>query len=157
VNALRPPSPAAPAGRSSPSPCSPPATWPSAIFKVNDLEPGDTVDGAVTITNTGTRPAVFSLTETATNGFADPTNLEMTVTEGTTTVYTGTFGGLATKTLGTFAAGEARTYRFSATLKATAGDDGHGRAATARYVWNAVQTEAVVVDQPTPPPAAGPD
>ena len=120
----------------------------TAIFAVNNLKPGDTVNGEVTITNTGTLPAVFSVTETASNLFADPTNLQMVVTHGATEIYRGTFGGLTTKNLGRFNAGEARTYRFSTTLKSSATNAEQGKTATATYVWNAVQTDNEVIEQP---------
>lgn len=125
----------------------------AAIFNVVNLKPGDTVNGAVTITNTGSLPAVFSVTETATNGFADKSNLVMTVTQGGTTVYSGQFGSLGTKALGTFAAGEARTYNFSTQLKATAGNDEQGKTANAAYSWDAAQTDPVTVNQPEGAPA----
>ena len=35
------------------------------IFGLTNLKPGDTVNGAVTLTNTGSLPATFSLTEAA--------------------------------------------------------------------------------------------
>ena len=60
----------------------------AAIFNVTNLKPGDTASGDATITNTGSLPAVFSVTETATNGFVDHTNLVMTVTQGSSTVFT---------------------------------------------------------------------
>lgn len=125
----------------------------AAIFNVSNIKPGDAVNGEVTITNTGSLPAVFSVTETATNGFADKTNLVMTVTQGTTTVYTGTFGEMGVKALGTFAAGEARSYRFSATLKASATNAEQGKSATASYSWDAAQTQSVTVNQPADAPA----
>jgi spore coat-associated protein N len=121
----------------------------TAIFAVTNLKPGDTVNGDVTITNTGTLPAVFSLTEAATNGFKNPANLQLSVTQGATTIYSGTFGALGTRALGAFAPGEVRTYRFSTTLSSGAGNDEQNMQANAAYTWNATQTEAVTVEQPT--------
>lgn len=120
----------------------------AAIFNVTNIKPGDTVNGDLTITNTGSLPAVMSVTETATNGFADKTNLVMTITQGTTTVFTGTFGTLGTKALGTFAAGEARLYHFSTTLKASATNLEQGKSANATYSWDGAQTANVTVNQP---------
>lgn len=126
----------------------------AAIFNVTNIKPGDTASGDVTITNTGSLPAVFSVTETATNGFTDKTNLVMTVTQGTTTVWTGTFGTMGTQALGTFAAGEARSYHFSSTLKSTAGNPEQGKSASASYSWDAAQTStASNVNQPAGTPA----
>jgi hypothetical protein len=125
----------------------------AAVFSVSNIKPGDTVNGDVTITNTGSLPAVFAVTETASNGFADKTNLVMTVTQGSTTVYSGTFGAMGTKSLGTFAAGEARTYRFSTQLKSSATNAEQGKSANASYSWDATQTDAVTVNQPADQPA----
>jgi spore coat-associated protein N len=119
-----------------------------AIFDVGNLKPGDVVIGEVTITNTGSLPAVFSLTEvTPSNGFADPNLLTMEVTEGSTVIYSGTFGGLGTKPLGTFAANQAKTYKFTTTLSPTAGNAEQGKTASAGYTWDSVQTSPVTVDQ----------
>lgn len=119
-----------------------------AIFDVTNLKPGDVVVGEVTITNSGSLPAIFSLTEvTPSNGFATPANLTMKVTEGTNVIYDGTFGGLGTKPIGTFTAGQAKTYKFTTTLKASAGNEEQGKTATAGYTWDSVQTAPVTVDQ----------
>lgn len=126
----------------------------AAIFNVTNLKPGDTASGDVTITNTGSLPAVFAVTETATNGFTDKTNLVMTVTQGTSTVFTGTFGTMGTQSLGTFAAGEARTYHFSTNLKSAANNTEQGKSASASYSWDASQTStASNVNQPAGTPA----
>ena len=121
----------------------------AAIFNVNNIKPGDTVNGDVTITNNGTLPEVMSLTEsTGGNGFADPTNLVLTVTQvgGTGNVYSGTFGSMGTKALGTFNPNEARTYRFSVTLKSTATNLEQGKSASSTYTWDGAQTGAVVTN-----------
>ena len=54
----------------------------NAIFNLSNLKPGDTVNGKVTITNSGTLAAAFSLSENAVNGFADKDNLSLTITQG---------------------------------------------------------------------------
>ena len=67
-----------------------------AILNLTNIKPGDTINGALTITNTGSLPADFSLTETiSANGFAD-SYLSLTITNTTTNtpVFTGTFGAL---------------------------------------------------------------
>jgi hypothetical protein len=118
----------------------------AAIFNVNNIKPGDTVNGDVTITNTGTLPEVMTLTETGTNGFTDKTNLVLTVTQGSTTVYSGAFAAMGAKSLGTFNPAEARTYRFSVTLKSTAGNAEQGKSASATYTWDGAQTAAVTTN-----------
>ncbi len=91
-----------------------------------------------------TRPATFTLTEkNDTNAFAAG-SLDLKIddiTGGTTTnVYTGDFGSVSSKSLGTFAPGAAHTYRFTVTLDSTAGNADQGKSATADYEWTAVQS-----------------
>jgi spore coat-associated protein N len=113
-----------------------------AIFSGSDLKPGESVSGEVTITNDGSLPAEFTLTElAAANGFATPSLLNLTITDGTTTYFDGTFGTIATPIdLGEFAARDQRTFTFTATLSATADNAEQGKTATAEYRWDAVQT-----------------
>jgi spore coat-associated protein N len=127
----------------------------AAIFNMSNLKPGDTVNGSVTIKNTGSLPAAFTLSELeADNGFVDDDNLKLTVTAADgETVFDGTFGTLGQKPLGTFAAAEAETFTFSVELAQTAGNAEQGRTATAIYQWDAVQTDAVTIDQPAGVPA----
>jgi spore coat-associated protein N len=68
-----------------------------AIFELVDLKPGDTVNGYLTVTNTGSLPARFSRTEASSANALTGGNLTLTVTNTTTdtVVYDGTFGGLA--------------------------------------------------------------
>jgi len=123
----------------------------AAIFMLDNLKPGDTLTGTVTIKNTGSLPATFKLTESAaTTQFGSL--LTMVVAEGAAPpVYTGTFGGLATKALGTAAwtAGETHTYTFAVTLAASAGDEFQGKVAGATYTWDSVQTAGETKSTPT--------
>lgn len=118
----------------------------AAIFGLTDLKPGDTLHGDLTITNTGSLPAAFRLTETvSTNAFSDDL-LALTITDTTTgsTVYSGTFGGLEDGTandLGTYAPGGTGSYRFTVTLSKDATNAEQGRSAGASYQWDAVQLD----------------
>jgi hypothetical protein len=128
----------------------------AAIFNVNNIKPGDTVVGEVKITNTGTLPANFSLTETvAANTFVNKSMLQLVVSDATGTIYSGAFGSLgSTKSVGTtLKAGEARTYKFAVTLSPDATNDEQGKSASATYTWDAVQTSAVTVTQGADTPA----
>jgi spore coat-associated protein N len=123
-----------------------------AIFDLDNLKPGDTLNGTLTITNTGSLPAAFSLTETSSsNAFsADLLTLRITNTTTGTTVYDGTFGGLvdgAQNELGTYAAGDANTYQFTVTLDAAAGNSEQGKSATATYQWDSVQLDPTTYNQ----------
>ncbi|MBM9460049.1 hypothetical protein JK386_09045 [Nocardioides sp. zg-536] len=123
-----------------------------AIFELKDIKPGDTVNGTLELTNTGTLPANFSLTEvSSTNGFTGD-NLSLSITDTTTktVIYDGTFGGLvdgAKKTLGTWAAGDAHTYTFSVTLDQATSNDDQGKSASAAYTWDAVQLTGETTNQ----------
>ena len=123
-----------------------------AILNLTNIKPGDTVNGALTITNTGSLAADFALTETSsTNGFAD-NYLTLTITNSTTgtSVYSGTFGGLvdgAKTPLGSIAAGVANTYTFSVHLDDTAPNSQQGKTATAAYQWDSVQQSATTTNQ----------
>lgn len=130
-----------------------------AIFKMDNLKPGDTVSGTVTITNTGSMPSTFTLKETATNGFTKPENLTLTITDVTTAekIWSGTLGTMGSDELGTWAAGEAHTFEFSAALALSAGNEEQGKTATASYTWNGVQVDnGVHYDAPVTQPTATP-
>lgn len=124
----------------------------AAIFNVTNIKPGDTVTGSVTITNTGTLPATFSVTETDTGNFVDRSLLTMTITQAGKSIYSGPFGGASVNSaetidLGTFQKAEARTYEYTVKLAQSAGNAEQGKSANAAYAWNATQTTAVTVAQ----------
>lgn len=124
----------------------------AAIFDLANLKPGDTLNGSLTLTNTGSLPAAFSLTETtSTNGFSGD-NLSLTVVNNTTgaSVYSGTFGGLVdgTKTdLGVVQPGVANNFTFTVKLAASAPNADQGKAASAAYQWDSVQLAGDTFDQ----------
>ncbi len=123
-----------------------------AILNLTDIKPGDTINGALTITNTGSLPADFTLTETSSaNGFAD-NYLTLTITNTTTNtqVFNGTFGALVdgTKTpLGSALAGVANNYTFSVHLDDKAPNSQQGKTASAAYQWDSVQQAATTTNQ----------
>lgn len=123
-----------------------------AIFDLTNMKPGDILNGSLILTNTGSLPAAFSLTEvSSSNGFTE-SNLTLTITDPALTapVYTGTFGGLtdgAAKALGTFEAGEVHTYNFSVKLAQATPNTDQGKTATAVYQWNSTQLDATTYDQ----------
>ncbi len=123
-----------------------------AILNLTNIKPGDTVNGALTITNTGSLAADFSLTETSSaNGFSD-NYLTLTITNTTTgaSVYSGTFGGLvdgAKTPLGAVAPGVANSYSFSVHLADDAPNSQQGKTASAAYQWDSVQQSATTTNQ----------
>lgn len=114
----------------------------SVAFSRTNLKPGDVVTGKVTITNSGTLPAWFSITETeGDNTFIDESLLTLAIKDGTDTVYSGELGAAGTKpVLLPFLAGEARTFEFTVTLNALAGNAEQGKSAATSYAFNSVQS-----------------
>lgn len=124
----------------------------AAIFSLSNIKPGDTVNGTLTITNTGSLPASFGLTETSSvNGFGSgDLSLVITNTTTSTVVYSGEFGGLednARQSLGVVQPGVANSYRFSVTLADNAPNTDQGKTATAGYAWDSVQQSGTTTNQ----------
>ena len=123
-----------------------------AIFNLSNMKPGDTLNGALTITNTGSLPAKFSLTEvSSSNGFTG-SNLSLSITNTTSgaVVYDGTFGGLQdglANDLGTADAGAANSYRFTVRLAQDTPNADQGKSASAVYAWDSVQVAAETYNQ----------
>lgn len=124
----------------------------AAIFTLTNMKPGDTVNGALTITNTGSLPAAFSLTETSsTNQFAT-NNLKLVIKDTTTgtEVYNGNFGGLvdgAKNDLGVIQPSTADSFTFTVTLASTAPNTEQGKTASASYQWDSVQLSGETSNQ----------
>lgn len=123
-----------------------------AVFDLSNMKPGDTLNGSLVLTNTGSLPATFSLTETAsTNGFTGD-NLSLAITNVTTgaSVYSGTFGGLADgakNDLGVVQPGVANTYRFTVKLATTTPNADQGKSASASYQWDSIQLNGETTNQ----------
>ncbi|MFW5473768.1 TasA family protein [Knoellia sp. CPCC 206450] len=122
------------------------------IFGLTNFKPGDTLNGSVTITNTGSLPATFSLTETSSANAFTGEYLKLAIKNTTSgvTVYDGTFGGLVDGTkndLGVVAPGAANVYTFTVTLAQDAPNSEQGKTATAAYQWSSVQTAGSVTNQ----------
>ncbi len=121
----------------------------AAIFTVPAMKPGDTVNGSLTLTNTGSLPATYTLTEpTSTNTFGDsvatgtPSYLHLKIYSGATVVYDGDFGDLAdtdAKALGEFAPSQSKTYTFEVKLDQSAPNTEQGKTAGATYKWVGTQ------------------
>jgi len=117
-----------------------------AIVTGSNLKPGDVRSGEVTITNTGSLAGTFKLAESqASNGFgAGDMTLKIDDVSGQKTVgvYSGDVGKVPAEgiVLGSYAAGEAHTYRFTATFSKEAPNSDQGKVAKADYEWDAVPT-----------------
>ncbi len=95
-----------------------------AILSVDNLMPGDSAVGTVTLSNTGDGAGVFSLTKSnvANSDPAHPFSekldlLVQDVSDATpVTMYSGKLGAMGVRPAGTIAAGSSREYRFTVTF-----------------------------------------
>jgi len=126
-----------------------------AIFEAQGLAPGRSVTGTVQLTNAGTLAGELGFQQLevndqpGTNGgrLSDAVFLDVQdVTGGNLIpIFAGQLGALQSRGLGSIAPGEARTYRFTASLpdgcappSPTGGDNAYaGSALTVRYSWTA--------------------
>jgi spore coat-associated protein N len=123
-----------------------------AIFNLSNLKPGDTLNGSLTLTNTGSLAAAFSLTEVSSTNAFTGSNLTLDIIDTTagTTVYTGTFGGLtdgAKTDLGTFPAGAAHVFKFVVKLGQDTTNADQAKTASAVYSWSSVQLNGDTTNQ----------
>jgi hypothetical protein len=126
-----------------------------AIFQAQGLAPGRSVTGTVQLSNTGSLAGDLGLQQLdvqdqpGANGgpLSDAVHLDVEdVTGGSAIpVFAGQVGALQSRALGSIAPGQARTYRFTASLpdggappSPTGGDNAYaGSALTVRYSWTA--------------------
>lgn len=123
-----------------------------AIFSLTNIKAGDTVNGKLTIKNTGSLDAAFGLTEVSSTNAFSGSNLTLTITNSTTgaSVYSGTFGGLVdgNKTvLGDIAPGASNDFTFSVHLDQDADNTQQNKTASATYTWDSVQKAATTTNQ----------
>lgn len=119
-----------------------------ALLTVDKIKPGETKNaGSVTIQNTGDIDGVFSVDKTVVSDSTAPANpfanrLEVTITSGATTVYSGSLSGMSAAAAGTIAPGASKTYNFSVKFLdgGTGGADNayKGASVTVDYNWEAV-------------------
>jgi spore coat-associated protein N len=129
-----------------------------SILNVNPIKPGGSTSGTVNIQNGGSAPAGFTLAKAnlvdtpaspalsskltlLVQDLGDPT---CTVScPAAVTTYSGTLGSMGTLTLGTFAAGVKRQYKFTVTFPeggSNGADNAYGGAiTTVDYLWTATQ------------------
>jgi spore coat-associated protein N len=116
----------------------------ASIVTGANLKPGESRSGEVTITNTGSLDGNFTLTEKGADNPFTAGSLQLVIHDVTTNteVYRGDLGRVAAGgiSLGNFAAGAARTYRFTVTLAQAAPNADQGKTAKADYQWDAIQS-----------------
>jgi hypothetical protein len=129
----------------------------SAILRAPALAPGQVETGEVTVGNAGDAAGTFTLSATGASGpLADV--LQLTVVDATraTSVYAGRLSAFRRADLGTFAAGDARRYRFALAYPngLPAVDDAlQGTTTSVQFAWDAVASAGTAQPGPTPAPA----
>lgn len=121
-----------------------------AILSASQLHPGHSVSGSLTLTNSGDLPAAVSLSQAdlvdspGMNGARLSSSLVVEVDDVTSgrRVYFGPLAVMPAIPLGTFPAGGAREFRFTATLPGTAPGDLMGTSARVRYDWTATADQS---------------
>jgi spore coat-associated protein N len=134
----------------------------TAVLSATNLRPGNSAVGTVDIQNSGSLSGAFTLTRTtpvdsdATNPLSGKLNLtvvdcgkyvgataptcgdgdDVTVYGSGTVAQMGT-GGHAISALGTYAANEKHTYKFTVTLDTSAGNVYQGDTSNVEFDWNA--------------------
>lgn len=123
----------------------------SVAFSKENLKPGDVVTGVVTITNTGSLPALLTVTEkTPVSGDisfdTQYLNLKVVETGVPTPLYDGPLGSARTfvtaRPLGTGTADKSKTLTYTVTFAQGAPNDQQGKRAATTYTFDTVQTSA---------------
>jgi hypothetical protein len=123
-----------------------------AVFNLSGMKPGDVLNGSLTLTNTGSLPATFSLTEVSSANTFTGSNLTLDIVDTTakSTVYSGSFGGLADGTknvLGDWPAGATHNFTFTVKLSQDTPNADQGKTANAVYAWDSVQLAGTTTNQ----------
>jgi hypothetical protein len=123
-------------------------TGSGAIFNAAAMKIGETVDGSVTITNTGTLAGAYTLTGSSSGNSTLAGDLNLKIYKDAdnsgSPVYNGSLSGFSSASLGTFAAnGDAHTFYFHVSLPSTGSDTTdnllQGLSASASFTWAATQ------------------
>jgi spore coat-associated protein N len=134
-----------------------------ALLNASAMSPGESRVGQVTIANSGNIPGDFTLLDSALSdsGSVVPfsTVAQLLVQDVTNpglpvTIYSGTLAGLGPIALGSFAAGEARTYQFTVTFpNGTPAQDNplQGATTTVENDWAASAPDDSTPTDPTTP------
>jgi len=124
----------------------------AAVFNLSNIKPGDVVNGTLTLTNTGSLPARFSLTEKSSSNAFSEDNLSLVITNTTAgkEVFRGTFGDLvdgAKTDIGVIEPKAVSTFKFSVALDQDAPNADQGKTAAATYQWDSIQLDGQTFEQ----------
>lgn len=107
----------------------------------DNMQPGDSVSGSVTITNSGSLPADLSLSiNNVANAF--PTGaVNLVIKDGASTVYSGAVANTSAPIAlgGTWAASASHTYTVTVSIPSTADNTAQGKTASFELDWNGAQ------------------
>jgi spore coat-associated protein N len=128
----------------------------AAVLTATKMVPGETTSGTVTITNSGDVAGTFTLSRSSLSDTAGPNGgklsgqldlkvEDVTIAGSPVSVYSGKVDAMGAQSLGSFAAGEARTYKFTITFpnggtpsSPTTGDNLYkGSSMSVGYQWDA--------------------
>lgn len=118
----------------------------TAILSASGLRPGDTRSATLSISNDGSVGGGYQLSASGlTDAPSSPAlsqTLDLTIDDITgaspTNVYDGTLGSFSQSSLGSFAAGESRTYRFTLSWPSTSTDPSlQGAQTSLTFNWRA--------------------
>ena len=107
----------------------------------DNMQPGQSVSGSVTITNSGSLPADLALSISNVANSFPAGALNLVITDGATTVYSGAVANTtAPIALGsTWAAGASHTYGVTVSVPSAADNSAQGKTASFELDWNGAQ------------------
>ena len=109
-----------------------------AVFRAEDLLPGESRGGAVTISNPNRQPLNVSLASSLTAGGRLAEALDLSITRvGAGNLYHGPLAAMPRLPLGELAPGEGREYRFRVGLPPTAKNALQGQKGAIDLIWSA--------------------
>jgi hypothetical protein len=129
----------------------------SGILSAGALVPGEVETGQVTIGNAGDAAGAFTLSASGASGpLADVLDLTVVDATDSQTVFAGKLATFTRASLGTFAPGAARRYRFELAYPngpAVADNALQGATTSVRFDWEAAASGGAAGPNPTPAPA----
>jgi hypothetical protein len=132
-----------------------------AIVSAEDMVPGDTVTGALTLANSGDTTAALTLSsadlqDTLSPGggrLSDALFVQIDDLTAQRTVYDGALGAMEPVRLAAIPGGGARDFRFTVTMPSVRGNAYQLASTSVRYDWTATADPGGGEDPPPPPPA----
>jgi len=113
----------------------------TATFNVPVMAPGDSIDGNVTVQNSGSLPFFYTVALAKSGGddnFYDVLKLKITKAASGEAIYDGLLSSLNANS--SLAAGANEPLKFTVSLPTTAGNDLQGKTCTVEFTFTATQT-----------------